>query len=89
VENPTEDLQPPARFEQPAWKPRHRVDPMRPANPHKPPIGEYKYDTIGSDPHYYGQHRETPDRASLWGILLCVASVVSVVWVVVWGLWLS
>ena len=101
--DPTEKMEPPAdtswaTFENPN-KPRiypkrlvsarHRVDPMRPANPHKPPIGEYKYDTIGSDPHYYGQHRETPDRASLWGILLCVASVVSVVWVVVWGLWLS
>jgi hypothetical protein len=29
----TDDLQPPATFDQPGWKPRHRVDPMRPANP--------------------------------------------------------
>lgn len=31
---PTEDLQPPATLDQPTWKPRHRVDPMRPANHH-------------------------------------------------------
>jgi len=32
--DPTEDLDPPAVLDQPTWKPKHRVDVRRPANPH-------------------------------------------------------
>jgi len=38
-----------SQMEQPTWKPRHRVDPMRPANPH---IADPQLE------HLYQQHLE-------------------------------
>ena len=89
----SEKMEPPpdaswVKMEPIGWKPpaRHRVDPMRPANPRPAEI-------LG---HYLQEHNtpeltdsEPDGRPNLWGIVLCVASVVSVVWLVVWGLWLS
>ena len=43
-------MNPPAKFEQPGWKPRHRVDPMRPANPRPAEI-------VG---HYLQEHPDPP-----------------------------
>ena len=85
----TEDLQPPARLEQPTWKPSarrpvsHRITAVstrpgawRPANPHRDEDGDY---------FYIGGHRRvrdfTPGEALFW-LVSAVAGVIGFLYIV-------
>ena len=87
--DPTEKMEPAAdaswlEMETIRGKPiaRHRADPMGPANPHTadPELESFYEQRIA-------EGRTEP--SNLWGIVLFVASCVSVVWLVVWAVCLS
>jgi hypothetical protein len=83
--DPVEDLQPPATFEQPTWKPKHRVDPRRPANPH---TADSQLEHLYEQRLQEARFSAPSDHSFLWG-LLCVLFIAAIIAVVVWGLWLS
>ena len=74
--DPTDNLDPPAAFHQPTWKPRHRVDPMRPANPRADEIVH----------HYLQEHPDPPTRTDtdrkgpnlFLGLILFVVGVIGI-----------
>lgn len=95
MNEPINDLDPPATFEQPTWKhprgavPRHRVDPMRPANPHT--------DDPELEDLYQDFYRERAGRggpnltAALILLVVCFLVAGFLSWVALWayGTWTS
>jgi hypothetical protein len=93
--DPTEDLQPPATFDQPGWKPRHRVDPMRPANPH---IIVHRFEDPELEDLYQDFYKERirgtrtgPDghliRGMVWAVIWLIIAAAVVYGAIEVGLW--
>ena len=87
MEDSTDNLQPPAAFEQPGWKPRHRVDPMRPAD--VPHTADPKLESFYEERIREGRTGPNLTIGLILFTIVCMLLAVGVGVVVVWGLWLS
>jgi hypothetical protein len=73
-------------LQQPGWKPRHRADPMRPANPH---TADPKLESFYEERIAEGRTGPNLTIGLILLTIVCMLLAVGVGVVVVWGLWLS